>query len=237
MKRNKLLLFLLLAVAAVVCSCHDDNEDVNAQSQTAAAQLKYTMGEDTILYAVDKGNGEAWITYDHTNPLHLNSSNAAKITTYVGKLVIPDTIIVNQIPYIITGVDEMAFANNNTLTSVTLPDTVRTFGEGAFVNCTALTTVNIPEGTQTIPSACFGQCKKIKELTLPSTITTIGRLAFVNCSSLTKLHIKAATPPTTDPAAFTTTNLAKTTLYVPKDSKALYEENEVWKQCKAIKEE
>ena len=236
MKRNLLLITALLTAAFTLSSCGDDNDET--QSQTAAYNIECTLEDETKLFALEKADGEAWITYDPSNPLHLNSSNAAKISTYTGQLVIPDTIEGKSgKQYCITGVDEMAFANNYQLTSLVLPDSMKYLGEGAFCNCVALTAVNIPEGVVTIPKACFGQCKKINELTLPSTVTTIGRLAFYNCSSLKKLHVKANTPPTVDEAAFDA-NLAKNvTLYVPAGTKALYEEHEIWKQSKAITEE
>ncbi len=237
MKRKTYLICAMLAAAFTLSSCGDDNDDANT-TQTVTYNIEYMLDDETKLFALEKASGEAWITYDPSNPLHLNSSNAAKISTYTGALVIPDTIEAkNGNKYCITGVDEMAFANNNELTSLVLPDSVKSFGDGAFCNCVALTTVNVPEGIVTIPKACFGQCKKIKELTLPSTVTSIGRLAFYNCSSLKKLHVKATTPPAVDEAAFDA-NLAKNvTIYVPAGSKALYEEHEIWKQSKAITEE
>lgn len=174
MNRNNLIISLILASTSTLCSCLDDN----------CFTLKETVKESTLengnqLFICDKGNGEAWITYDSCKPLHLNASNSAQIATYTGDIEIPKMIIVDHWAYNITGIDNMAFANNNELTSITLPNSITNLGEGAFCNCIFLNSINIPEGVELIPKACFGQCKNLKSLTLPSSIKTIERLAFV----------------------------------------------------------
>ena len=73
---------------------------------------------------------------------------------------------------------------SDTITSITLPETVTGFRNSAFYGCTALTRVNIPEGTKTISGHMFRGCTSLTRVDLPSTITSIGDLAFYQCSAL-----------------------------------------------------
>lgn len=193
------------------------------------------MADGGKIFARTQGDGEAWVTYDPSYPIHLNSSNAAKLSTYTDSVVVPQLLIVNHWAYTITGIDEMAFANCNELTSVQLPDSVKHLGEGAFCNCPSLASVNIPEGIETIPRACFARCSQLKEITLPSTVKSLQRMAFYSCGRLKTLHLKGTTPPEATEAFGD--HLASTTLYVPTGSQSLYGAKEPWNQCKAIKEE
>lgn len=231
MNKSSLIISIIMASTSILCSCLDNNDFT----------LKETIKETTLekgnqLFICEKGNGEAWVTYDPGKPLHLSESNSAKITTYTGSIDIPKIVIIDHWAYDITGIDKMAFANNNELTSIALPYGVTYLGEGAFCNCVTLNSINIPEGVEIIPKACFGQCKELQTITLPASTKTIERLAFGYCNGLKELHIQATTPPNTAEDAFGE-YISKTTLYVPTGSKWLYEEQEIWKQFKTITEE
>ncbi len=77
-----------------------------------------------------------------------------------------------------TVIGESAFAGNETLRSVTLPDTVRIIGEAAFESCQNLTEAQLPEGLRTIGANAFGHCIRLRSLHLPSTLETIGEYAL-----------------------------------------------------------
>lgn len=118
---------------------------------------------------------------------------------------------------------------NKSLTSVTLPSTVKAIGQGAFTMCTSLTSVNIPEGVTQIPSACFGACSKMATLTLPPSVNTIGRAALWRCSRLASLHVGAVTPPALSDSLVSISYAADFTVYVPESSVAAYQQADFWK--------
>ncbi len=188
MTHKIILLVITCALSASLSSCSSDTQegDPNYFSQS---QISVRMKDETMLYLSDTGNGTAMISYDRSNPLHLNQDNKSQLTTYVGQLVIPATVTSQGNTYQITGIDEMAFANNTTLTSLTLPESITTIGQGAFMNCSALVSVNIPTGVTAIPSSCFAQCKKMTKFELPEGIKNIGTLAFANCGKMTSITI------------------------------------------------
>ncbi len=81
------------------------------------------------------------------------------------------------------------FANCDTLTSITLPDTLVEIGAGAFMGCENLTSINLPEGLTTIGADAFYACESLTSLDLPESVTTIGAGAFSDCKGLTGMEL------------------------------------------------
>ena len=84
----------------------------------------------------------------------------ATITEYVGtdaNVTIPDTI--GGKPVVAIGTD--AFADQLTLKSVTLPDSVTRIEFGAFFRCVALESVNLGRGIREIDALVFSHCDKL----------------------------------------------------------------------------
>ena len=88
------------------------------------------------------------------------------------------------IPDSITSISDFVFYNCKSLTSVTIPDSVTSIGEAAFENCTSLTSVTIPDSVTSIDSCAFYNCKSLTSVTIPNSVTSIGGSAFCNCTSL-----------------------------------------------------
>lgn len=70
---------------------------------------------------------------------------------------------------------------------------VTAIGEGAFYDCTRITSLVIPEGVRTIGMEAFVNCRSMTAATLPSTLESIGQMAFEDCVKLKSLTIPAAT--------------------------------------------
>jgi hypothetical protein len=54
----------------------------------------------------------------------------------------------------------------------------------AFTNCSSLTSINIPQGVTSIGSVAFFGCSSLTSITIPKGVTSIGNNAFFGCSSL-----------------------------------------------------
>ena len=85
-----------------------------------------------------------------------------------------------------------AFAGCGSLTSLSVPGSVRTIGDGAFRDCVSITSVMIPDGVTEIGNYVFRNCRGLTAVVLPETLERIGRYAFSYCSKLETLRIPAA---------------------------------------------
>ena len=70
------------------------------------------------------------------------------------------------------------------LSSITLPQTVKTIGNGAFVDCDSLESISLPNGLESLGELAFGGCNSLLSITLPNNITTIENNTFDGCTSL-----------------------------------------------------
>ena len=107
-----------------------------------------------------------------------------------------------------------AFAANQKVTTLTLPDSLKTFGLRSFYNCEKLETVTLGSGLTsfgaeafetcdelqtvdmtkatsltTIQDDAFKDCDKLTSVTFPNNLTTLGGYIFEGCSLLTELTI------------------------------------------------
>ncbi|MCH5187454.1 MAG: leucine-rich repeat domain-containing protein [Oscillospiraceae bacterium] len=79
---------------------------------------------------------------------------------------------------------------NETITSITLPETVTRIGERAFEQCKGLTGIKLPGGLKGINYGAFYGCEGLTEITIPGSVEYIGEGAFEACSSLTTLVVE-----------------------------------------------
>ena len=115
------------------------------------------------------------------------SEGQATITDYqgCGDIVIPSEI--DGMPVVSIG--DVAFRENTSLTSVTIPDSVTSIGVSTFYGCSGLTSVNIPNSVTSIGGSAFHNCSALTSVTIPNSVTSIGQRAFYNCSALTSVII------------------------------------------------
>ena len=116
------------------------------------AQTTFTIGD--LTYGVIS-----------TNPpqVEVNDANLSITTTNI-----PETVTYNETTYSVTSIEEWAFYNCSSLTSVTIANSVISIGNGTFYNCRSLTYISIG-----------------------NSLTYIGYDAFYNCSSLNTLNFNA----------------------------------------------
>ena len=140
-----------------------------------------------------------------------STSNQITIFGYEGtdtEIAIPEKLI----GYPVVAIGANAFTNETTITSITIPDTIKSIGQSAFYGCTALKSITIPESVtsigvhafygctalksinlpstiKTIPTQFANKCSSLTEITIPDSVTTIGNYAFANCASLENVYI------------------------------------------------
>lgn len=87
-------------------------------------------------------------------------------------------------------IGDYAFYKNAKLSSVSLPDSVKTIGNYAFYECTGLVSVELSESLEVIGAFAFGASANtykvpISSIVIPKNVKAIGARAFENCQNLT----------------------------------------------------
>ena len=126
-------------------------------------------------------------------------------STEYGEIVIPESVEWEGTTYTVTSVASMGFQNNNSLTAVTLPSTMRTLGAESFEYCGNLSWIVLNEGLETIAEWAFyvnpSASNNMDYITIPASVTSIGKGAFEYRSNLTAvvfLGAEEAAPLTLD---------------------------------------
>ena len=87
---------------------------------------------------------------------------------------------------------DFAFASCSSLTSITIPDSVKEIGNQAFDGCVSLTSIDIPDSVTEIGEQAFADCTSLKNITIPDRVTEIKRSSFYGCKSLESVIIGAS---------------------------------------------
>lgn len=173
-------------------------------------------------------------------------------SAYTGSVTIPATVTYLGKTFNVTLIGEYAFRDCNSMTSITIPNSIREIKSYAFYNCTAINSLtlppdltelglgafegcssliqmNIPAGITTVEDELFFGCAALKTVVLPAGISAIGENAFTRCTSLLSVYILATTAPTCAQNAFERVDRTWCTLYVPKGSNS-YQQESVMKE-------
>ena len=82
---------------------------------------------------------------------------------YSGDIVVPEKL---DNGYTVTGIGDECFNVCTELTSVTMPNTIKTIGKYGFSYCSKLTSISIPGSVESIDNWCFHECRALETLTI-----------------------------------------------------------------------
>lgn len=151
--KKSILLLKLIMLLPIVASAHD-------------------FYVDGIYYSIIN-DSEVAVTY-------MGSYSDQYSNDYSGDVVIPDTVVFNEVTYFISFIDDEAFENCSRLTSIDIPNTVTSIGRQAFFGCSDLTSVSIPNSVIYIGDQAFEQCTKLESIEIPNSVSFIGNEAFLS---------------------------------------------------------
>lgn len=160
----------------------------------AAAPIKFTDGN--LKYTVNADGQSVTVSGTSGSPTQLT---------------IESSISYKDKNYTVTKIAMWAFNKCNSLTEVTIPNTVIEIDYQAFYYCPNLKKVTIHEGVKTIGQTAFIGCTQLTSITIPSTITdmdqafsgntalshvtltngisNISNMAFKGCTGLTEIKV------------------------------------------------
>lgn len=136
------------------------------------------------------------------------------------------TTVTFALPSSLTTIELSAFSGTG-ITSITIPNSVTTFGSRVFNGCYSLTSVTLPNMITSIPEGMFWNCP-LTSITIPSTVTSVGPNAFNGCTALTSVTCLATTVLAINPNAFQGVNTTVIPLYVPFGAGTAYDATPVW---------
>ena len=91
--------------------------------------------------------------------------------------------------YPVEEIGREAFIDCTQITSVTLPETMRSIGERAFMNCTDMVRITIPESVCQFGMYAFSGCTSLQSITISGGVEFIPADMFLGCASLTEINV------------------------------------------------
>ena len=119
------------------------------------------------------------------------SSNTCEVTksSASGDVVIPTEAVYDGTKYTVVAIGDGAFTSSMSMTSVTIPNTVKSIGVNAFTYCYLLKSLTIPNSVTSIGAKAFSLCSKLQTVKLTNSLITMGENAFSGCKNLTAIEI------------------------------------------------
>ena len=152
-------------------------------------------------------SGDSFGDYQYT----VLEDGTVEITDFNGsdtELVIPSEIE----GMAVTSIGYEAFSNCTSLTSITIPNSVKSIGESAFKGCTGLTSVTIGNSVTSIGYRVFYNCTGLTSVTIGNSVTSIDYEAFYGCTGLTSITIPDSVTSIGDYAFYNCTGLTSITI-------------------------
>ena len=90
---------------------------------------------------------------------------------------------------LLDAIGHCAFSGCSSLTSISIPHSVKSIGDSAFEYCASLKSIEIPESVWYIGGYAFYNCTSLESIKIPSNVKSIGKFAFYNCACLESIEV------------------------------------------------
>ena len=116
------------------------------------------------------------------------SSSSHRIGVFSGAVNVPSHVVYNGDTYTIVAIDN-AYSRCETITSITIPETIIEIKDEAFLSCTGLKTINWNTSIKKIGAQAFSLCTVLDSIDMPNSVTELGYRAFYGCPSLRDVRL------------------------------------------------
>ena len=86
-------------------------------------------------------------------------------------------------------IGDYAFNNCYSLSSITLPNSVTSFGNNSFDSCYSLSSITLPNSVTSVNNNAFNNCYSLSSIAIPNSVTSFSGTTFYNCYSLSSITI------------------------------------------------
>ena len=158
------------------------------------------MGGKAFAHDIEEKNADGvtiyykWINNKTELAVSYRGGDYTFYDEYSGIVVIPECVEYNGSTYSVTSIDNDAFRDCISLTSVTIGNNVTDIGMSAFQKCISLTSVTISNSVTNISNVAFYGCSGLTSITIPSSVTFIGLHVFCGCSDLISINVEEDNP-------------------------------------------
>lgn len=170
---------------------NDGNTD-NPRTVTVTGTKTYTATFAAKTYNGTCGTNLQWSLNRCTGVLSITGSGAmmdystlSNVPWYSYRETITSVTIANSV----TSIGVQAFRLCTNLSSVSMGTGVTTIGDNAFTTCTSLPSITIGNHVTTIGVSAFSGCSNLTSVTIPPSVTSIGSNAFSSCYAMESLYI------------------------------------------------
>ncbi len=174
------------------------------------------------------------ISVDKDNP-YFSMEEGCLVQISTGKLIRATSKSEITVPSIVLTMEDGAFYGLSSLKKVDMSQTpITDINDDAFRNCSSLSTVVLPEDLKTIGDYAFFKCSSLSSVDLQDCekLSSIGVSAFYGCSSLNKVEFaKGLTK--IGMLAFSRSGLEQVT--VPETTASLYMGSNAFYECNSLK--
>ena len=176
------------------CAFADCSSIASINIPESVTNIGYAAFENTGIYN-DESNWENNVLYIDNCLIALKCYLEGEYTIKDGVHLIAGGAFWNQnnitkvnFPNSVKSISAMAFSSIN-MTSLEIPNSVKNIEECAFRACRYLSSVTLGNGLTHIKDGVFEYCSALTSITIPNSVTHIGASSFGFCSSLTTVTI------------------------------------------------
>ena len=168
--------------------------------------------DDWDKISIDQNNKLDDVTIHYSDFSYAISEDGISITgindTSLTNINIPETIAGKEV----MAISDFAFAGCESVTKISLPNTLKTIGLFSFANC-SIKEITIPDSVTSIAASAFSGCRSLENIVLSNNITKLSDYTFISCAALKSITIPEGVTEI-GISAFSETSLED--MYVPK---------------------